>query len=327
MKRITLILLFLMLVSFAKETHAQELSGIPGSFVDIGFGTRPVGMGFAYVGLADDENSSYLNPAGLSQMNEYKVGFSQTDQFGIIKYNYFAALVPLPLKHQSVGFSVLSSGDEMMSELSVHAAYGIRIKFVSLGLGVKYRNASFGNNTLRREDYVVFDDSEIDEGFNQQVYGDANGFGVDIGMMFHPTPRMNFGVMLRDLYAPINWSSKARGSGYNSKGSYEEGMPMELIVGSSFKVSDNLIAVGDFQPALTGERTNWVRIGLEGRLVKILMLRAGTEQGVNQLDDDKYTLGTGLDIDIRNKLRVQSDFAYVIDPIYNTLRFSFAISF
>ncbi len=319
--------MFLILGVTTEVTYAQELSGIPGSFVDIGFGTRPVGMGFAYVGLADDENSSYLNPAGLSQMNEYKVSFSQTDQFGIIKYNYFAALVPIPFKGQSVGFSVLSSGDEMMNELSVHAAYGIRLKFISIGLGVKYRNAAFGNNTLRREDYIVFDESEIDAGFNQQVYGDANGFGVDLGLMFHPTRKMNFGVMLRDIYAPINWNSKARGSGYNPKGSYEEGMPMELIVGSSFKVSDNLIAVGDFQPALTGERTNWVRIGLEGRLVKILMLRAGTEQGVNQLDDDKYTLGTGLDIEIRNKLRIQSDFAYVIDPIYNTLRFSFAISF
>lgn len=319
--------MFLILASGTRMILAQELSGIPGSFVDIGFGTRPVGMGFAYVGLADDENASYLNPAGLSQMNEYKVSFSQTDQFGIIKYNYFAALVPLPLKNQSVGFSVLSSGDEMMSELSVHASYGIRLQFISAGIGLKYRNASFGNNTLRREDYIVFDDTEIDEGFNQQVYGDANGFGVDIGLMFHPTSKMNFGVMVRDIYAPINWSSKARGSGYNSKGSYNEGMPMEVILGTSYKFSDNIVAVGDFQPALTEERTNWVRIGLEGRLVKILMLRAGTEQGVNQLDDDKYTLGTGLDIHIRQKLRIQSDFAYVIDPIYNTLRFSFAISF
>lgn len=320
-------MLFLISGFLISESNAQELSGIPGSFVDIGFGTRPVGMGFAYVGLADDENSSYLNPAGLSQMNEYKVSFSQTDQFGIIKYNYFAALVPLPFKRQSVGFSVLSSGDEIMNELSVHASYGIRVKIFSLGIGVKYRNASFGNNTLRREDYVVFDDSEIDEGFNQQVFGDANGFGVDFGLMIHPTPKMNFGLMVRDVYAPINWNSKARGSEYSSKGSYEEGMPLELIIGSSYKFSENLIAAGDFQPALTSERTNWVRIGIERRLMRVLMLRAGTEQGINQLDDDKYTLGTGLDIDIRNKLRLQSDFAYVIDPIYNTLRFSFAISF
>ena len=102
---------------------------------------------------------------------------------------------------------------------------------------------------------------------------------------------------------------------------------MEVIFGSSFKVNDNVLLVTDFQPAMTAERTNWVRAGIEGRLVKVLMLRAGTEQGINDLDDDKITFGTGLDIVLKDKIRLQSDFAYVIDPIQNSQRISFSISF
>lgn len=83
----------------------------------------------------------------------------------------------------------------------------------------------------------------------------------------------------------------------------------------------------DFQPATSSERTNWVRAGVEGRLVNVLMVRAGTEQGINEIDDDRFTLGTGLDIRIKDKLRLQSDFAYVIDPIQNSQRISFTISF
>lgn len=322
----SLILIFL-LIGFTAEVSAQKLSEIPGSFVDIGFGTRPVGMGFAFVGLADDENSTYWNPAGLSQLNSYKAGFSQIDQLGLIKYNYFSALVPLPFKDQSIGFSVISSGDDAMQELSVHAGYGIRIQYISVGIGLKYRNTSFGGNMLNRDDYIVFDDSEITTGFGQQVSGDGNGFGVDLGLMVFPTEKIRFGMMLRDIYAPINWKSEAKSLDNQARGSYEEGMPYEVIFGSSFTVTDNLLIVGDFQPATTSERTNWVRFGAEGRLANVLVLRAGTEQGVNDLDDDKITLGTGLDIQINNKLRIQSDFAYVIDPIQNSQRISFSISF
>lgn len=170
MKRLILLLVTLAVLA-SGNAQSQELSMIPGSFVDIGFGTRPVGMGFAFVGLADDENSPYWNPAGLTQLNEIKAGFSQADQLGLITYNYASATMPLPGNQHAVGISVISSGDEAMEELSVHAAYGIRFNIVSLGVALKYRNASFGNNTLNRDDYVVFDDEEIDIGFGQQVLG------------------------------------------------------------------------------------------------------------------------------------------------------------
>lgn len=327
MKKITTALVLSLSLLLAFQANAQELSGIPASFVDVGFGTRPVGMGFANVGLADDENSTYWNPAGLSQSDEYKAGFSQIDQLGIITYNYATLLVPIPIKGHSAGVSVISSGDDALKELSVHLGYGLRVNMFSLGIGLKYRNASFGNNTLNRGDYIVFDEQEINTGLGQQVYGDANGYGLDIGLMAHPSANIQFGVMIRDIFAPINWNSQARSMEYEARGSYEEGMPMEVIFGSSFKVSKKVLLVADFQPAMTNERTNWVRAGIETRLMNIVMLRAGTEQGVNDIDDDRFTVGTGLDIKIKGKLRIQSDFAYVIDPIQNSQRISFSIGF
>ena len=320
------ITLLILVLSVSATAQAQQLSQIPGSFVDIGFGTRPVGMGFAFVGVADDENAPYWNPSGLGYLREYKAGFSQIDQLGLITYNYASGIVPLPELNHAVGISVISSGDDAMKELSFHAAYGIKLNIVNVGLGLKYRNASFGNNTLSRDDYVVFDDSEIDEGFAQQIYGNANGFGIDFGLMVNPTEKIRLGLLVRDFFAPMNWSSKARGGDYTAKGDYEEGMPLEIIFGSSFKVNDNFMAAVDFQPATTSERTNYVRLGVEGRLVNVLMLRAGTEQGINDLDDEKFTLGTGLDISLKDKVRIQTDFAYVIDPIQNSQRISFTIS-
>lgn len=326
MKRLILFL-FTIAVLASGSAQSQELSMIPGSFVDIGFGTRPVGMGFAFVGLADDENSPYWNPAGLTQINEIKAGFSQADQLGLITYNYASATMPIPGQNHAVGISVISSGDEAMEELSIHAAYGIRFNIVSLGVALKYRNASFGNNSLNRDDYVVFDDDEIDTGFGQQVFGDANGIGLDLGLLIQPSDYVQLGVVLRDAYAPMSWNSEARSVEYQARGKYDEELPYELIIGSALTLSKNFLAVVDFQPATSSERTNWVRAGVEGRLVNVLMIRAGTEQGINEIDDDRFTLGTGLDIRIKDKIRVQSDFAYVIDPIQNSQRISFTISF
>ena len=320
------ITILILVLSVSATAHAQSLSKIPGSFVDVGFGTRPVGMGFAYVGVADDENAPYWNPSGLGYINEIKAGFSQIDQLGLITYNYASGIYPLPGQQHSVGLSVISSGDDAMKELSVHAAYGIKINIVNIGLGLKYRNASFGNNGLNRDDYAVFDDAEIDAGFAQQIYGDANGFGVDFGLMVNPTEKIRIGVLVRDFIAPMNWSSQARSSEYQARGDYNEGMPLEVIFGSSVKVNDNFMAAVDFQPATSSERTNYVRVGVEGRLVNVLMLRAGTEQGINSLDDEKFTLGTGLDIKLKDKIRLQTDFAYVIEPIQNSQRISFTIS-
>ncbi|MBU1680098.1 MAG: hypothetical protein KKD86_14825, partial [Bacteroidetes bacterium] len=57
-------LLSLVFILFNGALHAQDLSGIPGAFVDIGFGAKPVAMGGAFVGLANDVNSIIWNPAG-----------------------------------------------------------------------------------------------------------------------------------------------------------------------------------------------------------------------------------------------------------------------
>ena len=79
--------------------------------------------------------------------------------------------------------------------------------------------------------------------------------------------------------------------------------------------------------AMDNERTTWVRAGFEKRLAKVLMNRGGTEQGINNLDDDKITVGTGLDIRIQNTIRIKADFTYVMDPIKDSQRFSFSLHF
>jgi hypothetical protein len=323
-------LMFVMVISSVLESGmlAQQVSSIPGSFVDVGFGTRPVAMGYAFVGLADDENSTYWNPAGLSQAKGFQTGFSQLDHWGLVTYNYAAMTIPSFGQNQSLGVALISSGDDALSELSVHAAYGFRIKFLSFGAAVKYRSAAFGKNTLSEDSYQVFDPEEIRIGMGQQVTGDAFGIGVDLGMLVHINESIQFGVMARDYKAPMQWSSSAvESSSYSAKGDYAEDLPMEILFGASGRMGEDLVLVADYVPAMDNERTTWVRAGFEKRLAKVFMLRGGTEQGINNRDDDKITVGTGLDLRIQNAIRIKADFTYVMDPIKDSQRFSFSIHF
>jgi hypothetical protein len=312
----------------APVLFAQQISTIPGSFVDVGFGTRPVAMGYAFVGLADDENATYWNPAGLTKADGFQVGLSQLDHWGLVTYNYAAITVPSFGQNQALGIAVISSGDDMMSELSVHAAYGFRVRFVSIGASIKYRSASFGKNTLSENSYLVFDPEEISIGMGQQVTGNAFGLGLDLGVLVHINESIQIGMMARDYKAPMQWSSSAvESSVYSAKGDYAEDLPMELLFGVSGRIGDELTLVADYVPALENDRTTWVRAGFEKRLAKVLMIRGGTEQGINNLEDDKITLGTGLDISIQQALRIKADFTYVMDPIKDSHRFSFSIHF
>ena len=333
MKKI-LVLLFVLSLIFPAFISAQKLSSIPGSFVDIGFGARPVGMGFAFVGLADDENAAYWNPAGLIQMESYGVAFTHANQLQLVPYNFFAGVAPIKSKSeavkQSLGLSLISSGDYALNELSIHAIYSIAYKTISAGLALKYRYAGFGNNVLDANDYIAFSETEISEGFNQQIYGTAQGYGLDFGLLYRPYQRFQLGILVRDLYAPIAWSGKAKSDAYQSDGDYDEDLPMEVLVGIALKVYPRLTITTDFQPALKSDRSHIVRLGSEATLIdykkSTFLLRAGTEQGLNAVNDEKITGGFGLVIPI-DKIRLRADYAYLIQDLANSHRISFSIRF
>lgn len=73
-------------------------------FLKIGAGARPTAMGDAFVGVADDVNAIYFNPAGLGFQTQSQMTAMRTEWFEGLNYDYGA--FSLPLKSGSLGFSV-----------------------------------------------------------------------------------------------------------------------------------------------------------------------------------------------------------------------------
>lgn len=306
---------------------SQDLSGISGAFVDIGFGARPVSMGSAYVALANDVNSVLWNPAGLTSIDKKQAAFSFTNQYGLLNYHYVAFTTPLKSEYNGIGGAIIYSADDALSEMTFQIGYALRFEKLSLGLSIKYRRASFGNNTISDADYLIFEPDEIEEGRLNQVNGSGNGVGFDVGLQYSFNDRITLGVMFRDIYSPVFWNSSVDNEAVKSKGSYSELIPFEPILGTAIKVSDDITMTTDYAPAVGSEMNDKFRTGIEARFFELLYLRGGYQNYVNNFPDDKFVLGFGVDVNVLTELNVLVDYAFMIEELANTHRFSIAFEF
>jgi len=322
----TFILSITLIVLSGMSAHGQDMSSIPGAFVDVGYGDRPVAMGNAYVGLADDVNAVYLNPAGLSFLDAPQIQFTHTKLMGLVDYNFVTAAVPFK-GNQAVGVTFINSGDDLMREISGHLAYSIHVGQVSAGIAGKFRYSSFGNNTLLESDYSgIFDPDEITTGLSNQVTGDGSGYGLDLSALYKATENLTFGVMVRDVIAPFSWSSEVANTEAQAKGDYTEDVPFELLVGSSYQTGKSTFSV-ELRPSTDNEQDDAIRFGFERVFFNVLAARLGTEQWLNNMDDDKYMAGVGLNIPKMAGVSIRFNYSYVVDSLANTQRVGVQLHF
>lgn len=324
MKRI---ISFISVILICSSSYAQDLSGIPGAFADIGFGARPVAMGGAFTGLANDVNSVIWNPAGLTKIKNYQAAFSYTNQLGLINYHYLAASLPLG-KDEGMGFSIISSGDKALREWSIGTSYAMKIWDFYAGATLKLRFATFGNNSLNESDYIVFDHDEITTGMSNQVKGNAFGFGLDFGLLYPLNERITLGTFIRDIYSPLFWDSKTDSELNKTKGKYSETVPVEWTFGSAFKLKDNFIVTFDYTPSLLVDANQKIMAGMELKLFNMVFIRGGAQNLINNIDDERYSLGLGLDVaELIGNSHIFIDYTYSIEELANSQRFSLGLEF
>ncbi len=86
--------------------HAQVKVGTAGAnFLQIGVSPRAVGMGEAFLAVADDASATYYNPAGLGLLRERQLLLSHTEWPADIKCEYLAFATPSPWGSGVVGIS------------------------------------------------------------------------------------------------------------------------------------------------------------------------------------------------------------------------------
>ena len=298
------------------QTHAQALTNIPAAFTDIGIGADGTALG--YTGVAGMQGADALawNPASIVPRAGMELSFSWVDQLGLVDFGYMAWSMPLRSGRSAIGASAEVSGDDMLREATLRAAYSHRIRRVWVGLGVGYRRADYGRNRLSADDYVVFDPDEVTSGINQQVSGSANGLLIDAGLRIEASRRMDLAVSARNVLAPTQWVSQS--AARPGSKSYFESVPMEVSTGLSYRLSERLAGFMSWTPSLGSDAIPRVGLGASFTPVDVLTLRVGRMMVQDRSHDAWKTFGFGLRTPKSRDWSISADYAYVVSPLART---------
>jgi hypothetical protein len=177
----------------AAATHAQEPDeGAPGDWLSRYASPRSVGLGSAFVAVADEPTGALWNPAGLSWLNQNQVQAGTVRLFEDTSVNSLSFAVPAQ-RLPSLGVSVISlrSGEfEQTSELNEplgEFTAGDIAFLLTAAKNLSTRWSVGANFKVVRQSIEDFE---------------ASGFGVDVGMMGQLTDQLRFGVSALNLAGP-----------------------------------------------------------------------------------------------------------------------------
>jgi hypothetical protein len=163
--------------------------GQPGGFLSYGTNARSIGLGRAFLAIADDASSVAINPAGMIQVKNMEVSLFQTSLYD--GYALMGLNLVYPQVNNTLGFSFIQLASQAMdlrdrnnetqgsftdSQMAIGASYAqpVLIPELSLGLSGKYVNRALHTNT----------DSRII---------------ADAGLLYRPFPFLSFGAVIHNL--------------------------------------------------------------------------------------------------------------------------------
>ncbi len=197
MIRRSLLTIGLLLTLFAPAYGAKYA----GEFLSLGVGGRALGMGGAFVGVADDVTASFWNPAGLAQLNRKELSFMHAETFGsLLNQDFVAFALPLMQENRrsALAFSLQRLGGG-----------GVKIpEKIDTNLVVLLREESHA-------DYALFFSysHQMRPGFFwganlKLIYRDvvttsAFGIGGDLAFLAKPYSFLSLGANLMDLTSSL----------------------------------------------------------------------------------------------------------------------------
>lgn len=326
--------LFLLIIIFAGTALAQysNLGSAGAQFLQIPIGAKPVAMGGAFIGLADDASAFFWNPAGLAHVNNWDAHFSYHKWFDLFDISAVSVAYNLEdIGVFTVGLvSVTSEKMEITTESQPNGTggyfdasdnlFGVSFsrkltEMFSVGITAKYVYQRIWNEVA---DGFAFDvGTQYNLGMNNLIIAMSfSNFGPD---MKFEGPDLNI-TYSKDQTLPL--SRLAPGSLQTDEFPlplhFQVGIAMDLYTADFMKVRGGLDVT---HPNDNVERIN---IGTEISVFDRIYLRGGYR--INY-DDDKFGFGAGTNFPLSGTL-LSFDYSYsVYDLLPNVQRISVGVKF
>ncbi len=339
------LIVFIGLLLALTQVQAQRISSqsisktgtTVAQFLKIGVSARSIGMGGAFVAVANDVSTIYTNPAGLALVDGYHVMFSHTNWIAGTNYDFGSFSIDL-YDAGTLAFmvSALSSGDMDVTTVEQPEGTGERFSTQDFLIGVSYARKLTTNFSLGFTGKYIY---------QRLWHMSAGAVALDVGLLYKtPFWGINLGASIR------NFGPKMRLDGRDIKfaadpdnqnfgnvsvvnAEYEMrdyDLPLYFQVGLAKDVLDNeyhrlTIAVDAVTPNDNYEAVN---TGLEYGFKNMVFLRAGYKALFQDDTEEGLTLGAGLNIRLLGTTRIILDYAYAdFGRLQKSDRFSLIIQF
>jgi len=242
-KLIPLLIIFILLASFCNAS------------------TRPIGMGGAFVAVADDANAVYYNPAGMAFMKSSE-----------LVYNYRYHHLEEPVSSYDVAFvteflwwhmGLRTHGYDVYDETNVLQSHDFTISYaglitdqIAIGFNVNASQQNSKRDTITLPFYF--------SSYKNSTY-------MDIGLLYKPAKYLSIGIMQHAVRSPYY-------SGYNDDdpGHIYQPMSAPLNIGIAVYPWDGLLIAIDASKDVDTDNQYWGQnYGFEYTLTDQLVIRSG----------------------------------------------------
>jgi len=288
--------------------------------MDLSVGARSLGMGKAYVAVAEDSETVFVNPAGLGAISSLKLGSMYTSLFNDdISYAVLSCAYPLDKDSGTLGAGLINQSVSGIKLLDVTGtvestgSYGSQVFFISHGLNLSKKflpgmKELYGGYTIK-----YFIQSAAGSGTSGM---NGNGLSADIGLLYKPKGFMSYGLTLQNILAgTITYQSGAEDSiGSAAKVGTKVSVMGDTLDGGAILQSDSKLDVAlDADMGISYKVPGTLHLGVEYKpqlginyIDNILTLRGGINQVPTPAGNlNNLTLGVGI-----NYQGTEFNFAY-----------------
>lgn len=253
-------------------------------------GARPLAMGGAFTGLADDVNTTYWNPAGLTQLTgQHATWMHTTTNRDEINYqDYFAYTSSIKNSKMSFGVSIIkdnvSLGAVTDNQTWIWASTGYKISDkISVGLNIR--------------------------GIQDSPKGYSTDMALDLGGLYKINDKWTAGLLIQDFN-----EAKIHANGLSIAKHMQNWRP-----GASYRLDENTVFSAELYDLFDNGSARALRLGGERKLVNGWAVRAGLYGAGNS---SCFTFGAGKSLE-----RGSVDLAVMTGDLNNTLILSGGINF
>ncbi|MCH7773178.1 MAG: PorV/PorQ family protein [Bacteroidetes bacterium] len=170
---------FIMLIPFylmGQNTNVSKVATTSATFLEIPVGAAAVGMGGAFVSVANDASALYWNVGGISTIGKFDLQIANMEWIGDTRFNFVGLVLPLgDFGTMGFSFTALSMDDMIVRTVEKPEGTGEFFSAGDISFGVSYAR----NLTDRFS--LGFTFKYIQEKIWHMT---AQGFAIDVGTLF-----------------------------------------------------------------------------------------------------------------------------------------------